>query len=236
MPFVCQAGSINRMIHDISAICSGTKLWKQLDVIAPLWATLKFSCFVSWLSVTSTHLSTKLICLSPNGVCFHLSLICFGDLISFSDHPLSLYSLCGLQSLLRYNRSAMTDACESLQHGLCVQTSPSRAIMSFSAQDFPWNNKVAWQIVARGDDDWMLRFLAASLLLSADWSEVMWSATCLEVGTGSSFSRIAWKIQQQKKKQDVQLLAWSCSLTCISGINICSWGNMRQEPQCSMLA
>lgn len=121
------------------------------------------------------HLSVSKLCLCSS-VFKLFGSSNFFSFFFFFDHPLSLYSLLGLQSLLRYKRSAMTDVCECIQHGLCVQISPSRAIMSFSAQDFPWNNKVAWQIVVRGDDDWMFQFLAASLLLSADWSEVMWSA------------------------------------------------------------
>lgn len=56
--------------------------------------------------------------------------------------------------------------------------------MSFSAQGFPWNDNVAWQIVAWESDDWMFQVLAAcaSLVLSADCSDVMWSA-------------LAWKLQ-----------------------------------------
>lgn len=57
----------------------------------------------------------------------------------------------------------------------CVQTSSSHAIMSFSAYDFPWNDKVAWQIHAWENDDWMLQILAcASLLLSIVLSGFIW--------------------------------------------------------------
>lgn len=124
-----------------------------------------------------THLSVSKLCLSS---------ICFEDLIPFS-FSLTILSPC-LHSLAFSSCCAIRDqwwlTCVSASSMGCV---PSRAIMSFTAQDFPWNNTVVWQIV--GEDDWMFPFLAATLLLSADWSEVMWSATCLQIGAGSNISR-----------------------------------------------
>lgn len=79
-----------------------------------------------------THLSAFfLVCLLLSAsklCCAHLSLGCLRAvfLLSFlPDHPLwlcSLPSLVGLQLLLRYERSALTDVCERIQHGLCVLT------------------------------------------------------------------------------------------------------------------
>lgn len=139
--------------------------------------------YSNWSTNTSACLLflSACCCLSRNCVV----LICLQAVLELSVLSLTvlslsffLSSLFGLQFPLRYERSALTDVCERIQHGFLCPNSPSHAIMSFSAQDFPWNNKVAWQICGM-KKRWLnvSVFLAAcaSLLLSADRHEVMWS-------------------------------------------------------------
>lgn len=126
---------------------------KLLHVIVPLCATLKCGCLGEWLSVIGTcnhwqfvKVVNKPICLSfipvflllsvSKSHCAHLSSGCSGAVISFAVLLSSFFFLTILSSLFGlqlYEGSALADVCERIQHWLCVQTSPSHAIMSFSA-------------------------------------------------------------------------------------------------------
>ena len=152
--------------------------------------TLTFFCPAKWLSVVgacnhwqvtnrSTNSSLCLLLLSAscwlswNCICAHVSSSCFEGYHFFPFFLKILISSLPVftpwPSFPAVLQVISDDVCEHIQHRLCVQTSPNHAIMSFSAQHFPCNERGAWQ----RKQCLIVSVLAAcpSLLLSADQSE-----------------------------------------------------------------
>lgn len=177
---------------------------KLLHVIVPLCATLTFCCFGKRLPVIGAcshrqlmKLVNKHIYLLSVPACYRLSRNCvvlirlYGvfELSSlfliFSDHPLflspSIHSL-AFSFTLRCERSALTDVCEHILHILCVQTfsQPSNYVIFCSGFPLKRQSGLADRGMRKRWLNVSILAACASLLLSADCGEVIWSAPTLE--------------------------------------------------------